>query len=329
LHRYLGFESLRRYATEALGAGDRAVWGRVALGRQLDRFPKVGEAFRQGWITALEAAEVCRVATGPTQDAWVSRARSSTLRELREDVGFVLETDDVPGLPPQRLRPNDGLPCAQADATATWSDEPLVPRLQTCAHATSGVVVTPLSRRVEGWYSAFGEDPAAVAAGMLEDAGRKRPVIFFAPQATAIWWDMTLAHCAQSVDAPSSDSQCVAVLLLGFLQQWAHPEVLRSSRAYRIFTRDGWRCQAPRCRSRARLHAHHIIFRSLNGPDAPWNLVTVCEDHHRMIHAGTIRVRGRSPTSLHWAMGINGRGDVRERFRNGIRVECDPLWRDC
>src|SRR3970282_666873 len=121
---------------------------------------------------------------------------------------------------------------------------------------------------------------------MLSDAGRKRPIVFHAPPETSLQWALTLSHCRWSFgeDASPSDSQVVAVLLLNFLDQWASPEILKESRAHRVFTRDGWRCQVPGCGSRAHLHAHHIVFRSRGGPDADWNLVTACETHHRMIH---------------------------------------------
>jgi hypothetical protein len=116
------------------------------------------------------------------------------------------------------------------------------------------------------------------------------------------------------------------ILLLGFLEQWARPEIIKASRRHRILARDGWRCQAPRCRSRAHLHAHHIVYRSRNGPDSAFNLITVCRAHHRMIHSGSIVLRGRAPDRLVWSMGVNVAGEVRERFSNGMRVACLPQW---
>jgi hypothetical protein len=335
LYQRLGFRSLRQYSTEALGGGGRRPWGAVALARDLDRFPKVAAAFRRGLITALEATEICRVARGDTQDAWIARASCSTLTALREDVAFVLTGEEESGFPPERPLGGHARPCSEPVAGRHWvgagperSEAGDAPRVQTCAPGTSDVVVVPLARRVEGWYSAFGDDPRAVAEAMISDLGRKRPVIFFAPEATSVQWDLTVGHLriAAGKDMGPSDSQCVALLLLNFLGVWADPRLVKRSRSFKVLARDGWRCQAPRCRSRAHLHAHHIIFRSRHGPDTAWNLVTVCAAHHRMIHAGLIRVRGRAPCGLEWAMGVNAAGDVRERFRNGTRVECDAFW---
>jgi hypothetical protein len=163
---------------------------------------------------------------------------------------------------------------------------------------------------------------------MLSAGGPHRPITFHAPEQLCRWWDITLAHCRGRAPEGSwlTDSQCVALILLNFLDEWVRPEVIKSSRRYRTFTRDGWRCQAPGCGSRAQLHAHHVIFRSSGGPDDGWNLVTICLSCHEMIHSGCIKVRGRAPGGLEWAMGVNSSGDVRERYRNGLRVACEPLW---
>jgi len=166
---------------------------------------------------------------------------------------------------------------------------------------------------------------------MLSAGGPHRPITFHAPEEICRWWDLTLAHCrATAGGAPEgvtpTYSQCVALILLNFLDEWVRPEVIRSSRRYRTFTRDGWRCQVPGCGSRAHLHAHHVIYRSRNGPDEAWNLVAICRACHEMIHSGCISVRGRAPGQLEWAMGITSSGDVRERYRNGLRVACDLTW---
>jgi len=38
----------------------------------------------------------------------------------------------------------------------------------------------------------------------------------------------------------------------------------------------------------ATLHVHHIIFRRNQGSDAPWNLITLCEKHHDLLHEGKV-----------------------------------------
>ena len=53
----------------------------------------------------------------------------------------------------------------------------------------------------------------------------------------------------------------------------------------RVMNRDGWRCRNPRCGFRGNLSCHHIIFRSEMGQDTSWNLVTLCSECHKRVHA--------------------------------------------
>lgn len=52
--------------------------------------------------------------------------------------------------------------------------------------------------------------------------------------------------------------------------------------ALECFKRDGFKCRY--CGSRNDLTAHHIIYRSQNGPDVLVNLLTLCFFCHRDIH---------------------------------------------
>ena len=60
-----------------------------------------------------------------------------------------------------------------------------------------------------------------------------------------------------------------------------------SSRRSAILHRDNYTCQC--CsKKNCRLEVHHIKFRSNGGTDDEENLITLCEDCHKSIHAGTI-----------------------------------------
>ena len=49
-----------------------------------------------------------------------------------------------------------------------------------------------------------------------------------------------------------------------------------------VYQRDGWRCRA--CKSRSNLQAHHVQYKSQGGPDASWNMATLCHSCHGKIH---------------------------------------------
>src|SRR5262249_23598143 len=161
----------------------RAAWSLVSLARALERFPKIEGAFRDGEITALEAAALCRAACGDTQDDWLARARTSTLQQLREDIDFVTATGDASGLPPARPRPAACTAAAVRPAEAAWEgarDAMSAPDRRrrehgaphgtssvTCAPRTSGTTATTAAQRADVWHAMLGEDPASVAREML------------------------------------------------------------------------------------------------------------------------------------------------------------------
>lgn len=72
-----------------------------------------------------------------------------------------------------------------------------------------------------------------------------------------------------------------------------------------VLSRDGHRCQAGRKSCVKKLHVHHIIWRSRGGGDAPSNLITVCERHHKQIHDGKLDLKAKSPTSYRAATAMN------------------------
>ena len=60
-----------------------------------------------------------------------------------------------------------------------------------------------------------------------------------------------------------------------------------SSRREAILHRDNYTCQC--CgKKNCRLEVHHIKFRSNGGTDDEENLITLCEDCHKGVHAGTV-----------------------------------------
>ena len=60
-----------------------------------------------------------------------------------------------------------------------------------------------------------------------------------------------------------------------------------SSRREAILYRDNYTCQC--CgRKNCRLEVHHVKFRSNGGTDDEENLLTLCEDCHKGVHAGTV-----------------------------------------
>ncbi len=54
----------------------------------------------------------------------------------------------------------------------------------------------------------------------------------------------------------------------------------------RIERRDDYTCRFPACSSNRRLHAHHLVHWSDNGPTDLNNLLLLCNFHHHLVHEG-------------------------------------------
>ena len=93
-------------------------------------------------------------------------------------------------------------------------------------------------------------------------------------------------------------------LIEDFVATWDPDEPASGASDDPILARDGWRCLAPGCTSRANLELHHVIYRSRGGGDEAWNIVTLCRFHHqRGEHGDLARLVGRAPLDLIWRLG--------------------------
>ena len=74
------------------------------------------------------------------------------------------------------------------------------------------------------------------------------------------------------------------------IRKWGYQQGFNygySSRQKAVLHRDNYTCQC--CGKRnCRLEVHHIVFRSNGGTDDEENLITLCEDCHKGVHAGTV-----------------------------------------
>jgi hypothetical protein len=150
---------------------------------------------------------------------------------------------------------------------------------------------------------------------------------FVLEQAVATMLGEALKALRRRLGAHLTDGECVHVMLLlvarAHVWEVKHPDTLATS----VYQRDGWTCQMPTCRSLGPLHAHHVWWRSAGGPDEAYNLLTLCERCHVLVHERKVVILpGRSPKEHVFMMGLLPDGSCREAWRNGERV--DPTGLD-
>jgi hypothetical protein len=72
-----------------------------------------------------------------------------------------------------------------------------------------------------------------------------------------------------------------------------------------ILSRDSYKCQCGKKGCSDKLHVHHVKYRSNGGSDTPNNLITLCEKHHKALHAGKFELTIKSHKSLKSATTMN------------------------
>lgn len=73
-----------------------------------------------------------------------------------------------------------------------------------------------------------------------------------------------------------------------------------------VYWRDGYECQHCKGKSKdKRLHAHHIVFRSNGGTDAPDNLIALCETCHGKLHSGEFLIKPKKVISTKHATEVS------------------------
>jgi hypothetical protein len=97
--------------------------------------------------------------------------------------------------------------------------------------------------------------------------------------------------------------EAFVAVALHFIETWKEEVRRILGVTDEVVLRDGGLCTVPGC-SRPADHVHHVTFRSAGGPLEPWNETSMCEIHHlRGVHGGTLRIEGRAPDGLRFALG--------------------------
>lgn len=59
-------------------------------------------------------------------------------------------------------------------------------------------------------------------------------------------------------------------------------------------------CRFPGCGRTRWIHIHHIWHWGLGGPSDPWNLISLCPYHHRLVHEGGWNIVGDANEEVTW-----------------------------
>ena len=286
-----GFSDIYYYAGARFGFSARKTRYLLGLAQQLQKLPRIKEALAQGRLGWTKASRIARFATTEDEAMWLDSALSLSVRELDRKIE---EQRDAAGV---KIRA-----WLTQDQAAVFDNAVEVCRRMAGADLEIGHCLELISAEFLATYAHLahqkeqhddGEQVGTTSESAAEDSNSEEEI-------SAVEQRI----CPDNDDLPSP-----AVADYG--KTWSE-----------VLERDDYRCQYPDCGAREQLHVHHIEFRSRSGSkgraesNSPPNLTTTCVFHHRLLHTGTIGVKGRAPSELEWRRPTL-RENVLRRYRGG------------
>jgi len=271
-----GFSDIYYYAEARFGFSPRKTRYLLHLAQRLQRLPRIKEALAQGRLGWSKASRVARVATSEDEAMWLDSALSLSVRELDRKIN---EQRDAVGV---KIRA-----WLTQDQAAVWENA-----LEVCRRMTGEDL--DVGRCLELMAGEFLATYAYLAYRKEENECCEDTIVKEQQQVEDAPSDEEAAAVELHV-CPDNDDLPFPTTTADYGKTWRD-----------VLERDAYHCQYPDCGARSELHVHHIQFRSRSGKkgrahsNSPQNLVTVCVFHHRMIHAGTIGVKGLAPSELSW-----------------------------
>jgi len=297
-----GFSSIYDYATERFGFSPRKTRYLVSLGRKLQELPKLRDALRDGKIGWCKASLVASKASQEDEAMWLDTALSLSVRELEKRIKD--GTDELASTIHFWMG---------SSQRVVWEDALELCRLVAGTELSPGEALEYIAGEFIATYAHLLRDGACEA----EDAGEDE---VSRSDAGAEGFDS---------EEPAFDERLHETMCPENPEELPTPlSVDYDAFTREIFERDSYQCTYPACTARARLHCHHIQFRSRGGGNVSSNGTTLCALHHRMLHGGVIGLRGRAPHELTWRLPKLMEHALARRSRNRLYVgELDvKLW---
>lgn len=337
----LGFAGVGHYSVERLGIPRRTGEYRAGIVNALRRLPLARAAYENGALGHEAAWLVARVlGPGPAgpdlEAAWVERAREVTIKRLRDEVRRArlaglgqLQTGagesaggapgaDIDALPTSALLPGNRGRAARCRCL------PVPPATDAEWHASlrrwpgrTRLRVWRLGRLALAAPSAdvflgmrLPEELASAFLAAIESERRRLGQL-----ADAVPWSDPWPDPAAPPSVLAAREFVVRLrrvpawvgllaMLEDFAITWDDPRSMEEREWEATYESAGYRCMAPGCTARKRIHDHHVVYRSRDGSDEPWNQLAACAMHHLQGEHGELaQVRGKAPLGLTWRLG--------------------------
>jgi hypothetical protein len=270
-----GYTNIADYAHVRFDFRDSKTYYLLRLARKIKDLPQIAQALADGEIGWTKAYHISRVATPENEVMWLESAMSLSVRELERRIKNNLDE----AVSKVRLLLTE-------DQSSVWEFAVEVCRRTAGANLSHAQCLEYMAGEfIATWaYEANHEEAPCPHDSLNLDEDESE-----ATETDEAEVVEALSHvCPENDDLPA-------------------PGHIPLNKVFKAaMERDSYTCSYPGCSARAKLHPHHITYRSKFGSKGQRechslsNITTVCVFHHRQLHAGVIGVHGNAPFDLEW-----------------------------
>ncbi|CAN5750458.1 hypothetical protein BH11MYX2_BH11MYX2_16600 [soil metagenome] len=287
VHTLYACSSFYEYMERMLGYAPHTARERMRVARSLRALPKTMLLLAKGRLPYSHARELTRVVTAETEEAWLEATVDHNATQVQRLVAQH-EPGDLPSDPViPDLRPKKMTLELPPEVMALWREARVALQDEHgIGEVSDADLMETLCRRM--LTPGTGVEGPANHVGYEQCPDCKRTQVNGAGRMLDVRREM-------------AERLLCDVRILGDLRA-AHPDRITSSVTPRmrvqIFARDKCRCQVPGCRATRHLEIHHIIPQALGGLHVLWNVILICDGHHRALHDGRLSITGRAPLEV-------------------------------
>ena len=260
------YPSLFSYCVKEIGLTEAETWNFLALYRKSKEIPALTEAIQSGEVSVSKLRHICPVITIENQNHWIEKAKTETNKNLIDEVAKTSPYTKRKTV----LKPaGEGMKRLSIDISSEFMQKLL--RLQEVLkdNDITRVLEVAIDDTLEK------RDPVKKADRAEERAKKKELIKKIEVKDAEIE-----AEPMSKPDQEHSKNSSVARQARKALPKQLVHAINRRDRGQCCYY--GMRNQ--QCGSKYRVEIHHIEPLSRGGEDMVENLITLCHDHHKLVH---------------------------------------------
>jgi hypothetical protein len=289
LHRRLGHPTMTAYMVAELECSVHSANEKLRVSRELFELPLTAAEFREGTLNWTKVRELTRVVIEDTENEWLDAVEGKTSTEVQQMVRG-LKKGARPGDRPDLSTVKEWIGLeVTPQVAAMWRQVRIALDDEAGRHLGDDELAEQICKRVLTPEAPV-EAPSKPAFQLAVTTCR------VCKQAQQVGPGVENAITESALERALCDA-----VFVGDLED-EEPMRAKSIIPYptrrKVFIRDRFVCQVPRCTSKRFLEVHHIKRRVDGGGHEPWNLLVLCDGHHKLHHDGMITIRGQAPDQL-------------------------------